>query len=546
MRFDFSYLDMAFINGQIVTVNEKDEICQAVGIKKNKIVFVGTDEEIRRIIDEKTKVIDLKGRTMCPGFIDSHFHPILSGFMGDAILDATYPKCKSIEDIKALIRERAEITPKGGWIKLWGYDNNKLLEKRHVTIEDLDEAAPEHPVQCMRTCGHVCIYNTLGFAAGDIHSPADASRFGEGELEVVDGKLTGLTRDLTAFYLWSKVTYTEDELYRALKKSNHELLAGGITSVHDCGECDAPAYSIMYKAAKKGWFKPRQFMMLHSIFGKPFSKADNEHFLKLGFHTGLGDEHFRIGSCKFMVDGGSSGPTMATREPYSHAPSLPRILSWEREEVAEYIDEINAHDCQATAHAEGDLAVEFMVEGFEKALRNHYRAPEEHRHRIEHCVIVDEDLIQRMKKMGIIPVANTHFMPLNGSDYHRYFGDRINYFFALRSFIDAGLRPVIGCDAPTATCEAVRGLDGAVNRVDRKTGEVCGPGQRISMLEAIRCYTINGAYASFEDDIKGSIEVGKLADFTIFSEDILNMEPMNIVNVKVDYTIIDGEICYER
>ena len=178
MRFDFSYLDMAFINGQIVTVNEKDEICQAVGIKKNKIVFVGTDEEIRRIIDEKTKVIDLKGRTMCPGFIDSHFHPILSGFMGDAILDATYPKCKSIEDIKALIRERAEITPKGGWIKLWGYDNNKLLEKRHVTIEDLDEAAPEHPVQCMRTCGHVCIYNTLGFAAGDIHSPADASRFG--------------------------------------------------------------------------------------------------------------------------------------------------------------------------------------------------------------------------------------------------------------------------------------------------------------------------------------------------------------------------------
>ena len=103
MRFDFSYLDMAFINGQIVTVNEKDEICQAVGIKKNKIVFVGTDEEIRRIIDEKTKVIDLKGRTMCPGFIDSHFHPILSGFMGDAILDATYPKCKSIEDIKELV-----------------------------------------------------------------------------------------------------------------------------------------------------------------------------------------------------------------------------------------------------------------------------------------------------------------------------------------------------------------------------------------------------------------------------------------------------------
>ncbi len=105
---------------------------------------------------------------------------------------------------------------------------------------------------------------------------------------------------------------------------------------------------------------------------------------------------------------------------------------------------------------------------------------------------------------------------------------------------------MIGCDAPTATCEAVKGLDGAVNRIDRKTGEVCGPKQRITMLEAIRCYTINGAYASFEENIKGSIEVGKLADFTVFSEDILHINPMDIVNVKVDYTIIDGEICYER
>ncbi|EOS70270.1 hypothetical protein C818_01685 [Lachnospiraceae bacterium MD308] len=546
MILDYSYIDKAFINGRIITVNAQDDICEAVGIKKNKIVFVGTNEEIKSLIDENTEILDLKGRAMTPGFIDSHYHPILSGFMNGAIIDATYPKCKSIEDIKALVRERAKATPKGNWIKLWGYDNNKLREKRHVTLEDLDDAAPEHPVQCMRTCGHVCIYNTLGLAAGDIKTPEDIKRFGEGEIEVIDGKFTGLTRDLSAFYLWSKVKYTDEELRDAIERANKACLEGGITSVHDCGECDAPAYSMMFKAAANGWFKPRQFMMLHSIFGKPFSKEDNEHFLNLGFHTGLGNQQFRIGSCKFMVDGGSSGPTMATREPYSHNPDLPRILSWEREEVAGYIDYINKHDCQATAHAEGDLAVEFMVEGYEKALKNYYRKPEEHRHRIEHCVIVDDDLIQRMKAMGIIPVANTHFIPLNGSDYHRYFGERINYLFALRSFIDAGLRPAIGCDAPTAACDAIAGLDGAVNRIDRGTGEVCGPGQRISMLEAIRCYTLNGAYASFEDDIKGSIEIGKLADFTVFSDDILAIDPVDIVKTKVDYTIIDGEIYYKR
>ena len=124
--------------------------------------------------------------------------------------------------------------------------------------------------------------------------------------------------------------------------------------------------------------------------------------------------------------------------------------------------------------------------------------------------------LERMAKMGIIPITNTHFIPLNGSDYHRFFGERVNYLFALRSFIDAGLRPCIGCDAPTAEVSAIKGLDGAVNRIDRASGEVIGPNQRITMREAIRCYTINAAYASFEDDIKGSIEVGKLADFTIF------------------------------
>ncbi|MCI1930567.1 MAG: amidohydrolase family protein, partial [Clostridia bacterium] len=222
------------------------------------------------------------------------------------------------------------------------------------------------------------------------------------------------------------------------------------------------------------------------------------------------------------------------------------ILSWGREETAEYIEYINDHDCQATAHAVGDLAVEYMVEGYEKALKKYPRKPEEHRHRIEHCAITDDDLVNRMAKMGIIPVSNTHFMTINGSDYCKYYGDRIEHFFAMRSYLDAGLKPVIGCDAPTATPEVTRGLDGAVNRIDRKTGKVCGASQRISMMEAIRCYTINGAYASFEDDIKGSIEVGKLADLVVFDKDILAINPVDIVNCKVDYTMIDGKICYKR
>ena len=546
MQFDFSYVDIAFKNGQVVTVNPNDDIAQAVGVKHNKIVFVGSNAELDAIIDEKTKVVDLAGRALTPGFIDCHFHPILYGFMSSTIIDIKYPVCSSVKQLKELVAAAAARTPKGKWIKLWGYDQNKYAENRHPSIEDLDEVAPHHPVQCMRACGHVCVYNTLGLAAGGIHSPADAARFGKDELVVKDGKLTGMAYDQTIFHLWSKVEYTEEEMWQALTWSNDQLLKSGVTSIHDPGECDKPSYSIMYKAARNKTFKPRQYMMMHSIFGKPFSAADNERFIENGFHTGLGDERFRIGCNKFMVDGGTSGPSCATREPYSHDPTLPGILSWQREEVAEYIDYINRHDNQATAHAVGDLAIEFMVEGYEKALAAHYRKPEEHRHRIEHCAITPPDLVARMAAMGIVPVANPHFMTINGSDYKKYYGERINHFFPLRSFIDAGIRPTFGCDAPTATQEVTRGLDGAVNRIDRKTGELCGPEQRISMLEAIRCYTINGAYASFEDDIKGSIEVGKLADLVVFSEDITTHTQEQINDVMVDMTMIDGDIVYER
>lgn len=546
MNFDFSYADYAFKNGKVITVNENDDFAEAVAVKGNKIVYVGDNAGLEKIIDEKTKIIDLKGRALTPGFIDAHFHPILYGFMGGAYIDVKYPLVKSIEEIKEIIREKAKTTPKGDWIKLWGYDQNKLLEKRHVTIEDLDEAAPEHPVQCTRICGHIGVYNSLGLAAGGVNGPEDASKFPKDEIVVENGKLTGMAKDHTNFFYWSKVKFTEEEMLDAIRKTSDLLIQSGVTSVHDPGEYDAPSYSIMQKSCKAGIFKPREYMMLHSVMGKPFSKIDNDHFLSLGLHTGLGDERFRVGSCKIMIDGGTSGPSCATREPYSHDPNLPGILGWEREEVAEYIEMVNDHDCQMTAHAVGDLAIEFMVEGYEKALKKHNRRPEEHRHRIEHCAITDEDLVQRMAKMGIIPVSNTHFITINGSDYCKYYGERIHHFFAMRSYIDAGLRPCIGCDAPTAPQETTRGLDGAVNRIDRRTGEVCGPEQRITMMEAIRCYTINGAYASFEEDIKGSIEVGKLADLVIFSEDLITYPQEKVMDVQVDMTMIDGKIVYER
>lgn len=547
MNFDFSYVDIVFKNGKVITVNKDDKIEEAVGIKGNKIVFVGSNEDVEKIIDKNTKVIDLYGRTLCPGFIDSHYHPILNGFFGNdedaAIISTGYANCKSIKDILALIKKAAEKRPAGQWISMMGYDQNRIEEKRHITIEELDEAAPNHPVQCMRTCGHVCIYNSKALEAIGVYQPSDVSKYAHDEIVVENGKLTGMVKDHTHFYLWSKVIYTEEQQIAAAMKSNQILLENGITSVHDAGECDAPSYKIMQRLCREGKFKPREYMMLHSIFGKPISLEDNNHFLALGLESGIGDEHFKIGTCKFMIDGGTSGPSCATRAPYCHDPNMPGILGWDREETADYIKMINDAGCQATAHAVGDLAIEFMVEGYEKAFETNSRP--DARHRIEHCAIVDQDLIDRMARLNICPSCNPGFIAWNGRNYTKFYGERMKYFKALRSMIDAGVMVSISSDAPSGPVNSMALIDACVNRTDRVTNEPVDQTQSISVIEAIRLYTYNGAYSSYEDKIKGSIEVGKLADLVVLSEDILTLSNDKILDVKVDITMIDGLIEYE-
>ncbi len=547
MDLNFGYADIAFKNGKVITVNEKDEIAQALAVKGNKIVFVGSNSDVDSIINEDTKVIDLKGRSLMPGIIDSHFHPILAGFIGlemdAAMIDTTFKNCKSLAQMLDLLKQAVSIKKPGQWVSMMGYEPLLLPEQRHPTIEELDVIAPNNPVHCMHGGGHICMYNSKALEYLDVYKPEDADKYPHNEVEVIDGKLTGMVYGHTHFKLWGMVDYTEEQQAKAAMKSHDIALKAGITSVHDAGECDKPSYHIMQKLCRDRTFKIRSYMLLHSIFGKPFSLEDNDHFMSLGFQTGLGDEHFRIGSCKFMIDGGSGGPSCATREPYSHDPSLPRERGWEREEVAEYIKLINDAECQGTAHAIGDLAVEFMVEGYEKAFKNNPRP--DLRHRIEHCTISDQDLIDRMAKMNICPTVNPGMLTTIGANYSKFYGERMKYLIALRSMLDAGIRVSLASDYPSGPI-GINVMDGAVNRYNRANSIQLDQTQCISVLEAVRCTTLNGAYASFEDDIKGSLEEGKLADMIILSEDITSIDPMKLNEVEVELTMIDGEILYSK
>lgn len=539
---------LALINGNIITVNGEDEINEAVLIKGNRIVSTGQNRDIEGLIDEETKVIDLKGRSVVPGFIDTHSHPILNGLFGDtedaSIINTSYDNCPSIKDILVLVKKAAEKRGPGVWISMMGYDQNTILEKRHVTMEELSEAAPLNPVQCMRACGHISVYNEEALKQIEVYSPSHALKYPKNEVEVKDGRLTGIVKDHTHFLLWSKVIYTEEQQLSAIDKSNRLLLENGITSVHDAGQFGKLSHKLMQRVCKERRFKPREYLMIHSIYGKIFSIKENELFISSGFETGLGDEYFRIGTSKFMIDGGSSGPSCAMREPYSHEPHMPYILGWEREEVAEYIKYLNDNGCQATAHAVGDLAIEYMVEGYEKAFSKNPRP--ELRHRIEHTAIVDEDLVKRMADLNIYPSLNPGFISWNGRNYTKYFGERMEYFMALKTMIKHGVKASIASDAPSGPVNSMEILDACINRTDRVTGDEIMGDQKISLLDAIKMYTLNGAYASFEEGIKGSIEPGKLADMVILSENLLSYPLENIRNVKVDTTIIDGIIEYQR
>ncbi len=540
--------DTVFINGKVITVDEHDRVVEALGIVGKHIAYVGPQEALMKQVDDKTTIIDLKGRTLMPGLIDSHYHPILAGLVQEGpaapMINTNISVVKTLEDMLDLIRQAVDLKQPGDWISMMGYEPSFFPEKRHPTIEELDAIAPNNPVHCMHGGGHICMYNHKALEYLGVYGPEDAAKYPPNEVEVVDGKLTGMVRGHTHFWLWGQVVYKEEDQAAAAMLSHQVALENGITSIHDCGECDKPSYHIMQKLCRQKAFKVRSYMMLHSIFGKPYSKEDNDHWLSLGLMSGLGDEHFKIGSCKFMIDGGSGGPSCYTREPYSHDPSLPREKGWDREEVAAYIKMINEAECQATAHAIGDGAVEYMVNGYEEAFKTNPRP--DLRHRIEHCTLADEDLIRRMAPMNICPSVNVGQLTYQGANYARFYGpERNKYICAIRTMLDNGIKCSFQSDWPSGPVGLAL-IDGAVNRYDRRNQFQCDTTQAVTLMEAIRCATLYGAYGAYEEDIKGSLEVGKLADVIVLSEDILAMDSMNLDKVHVDMTFIDGVMEYER
>jgi predicted amidohydrolase YtcJ len=530
--------DKVFLNGQVITVDESDQVAEAVAVKGNRIVRVGANAEVAELVGDSTEVFELDGKSLLPGLIDAHMHINLYGASKLGI-NCKAPHLKSISDILASIEERAQQTPKGEWIRAWGFNNTKVTEKRYPTRWELDEASNEHPMLIVRTDGHISIANSKALELAEIDETTPDPEGGRIDRDQ-SGTPTGLLIETAHMGIMEAAKYSEEELQKALAAASDDLVSAGITSLHDAGGFGAYNLRAMQKAVQSSDVKVRIYALLCSLTG---AQKLVEQMLDSGIATGLGDEKYKIGPVKLFTDGSSSGPTIATREPYTSDPDDYGILYYRQDQLDAILGRAHEMGFQITAHAQGDRAIEMVIDCIETALQSSPR--EDHRHRIEHAGLTMPDLLEKMKNLNIIPILNPAFFYEFGDGYLKNYGDRVEHMYPARGFIDAGMIVAAGSDSPVTGYDPLLGIHVAVNRKSQ-SGKDVGLDQRISVTEAIRLFTWNGAYASFEEDVKGSVEPGKLADLVVLSEEILSAPKEQIKDVEIELTMIDGEIVFQR
>lgn len=523
------------INGEVITVNTTNDVVEAIAIKGEKIIAVGSTEEILRLKDDHTETVDLDGRTLMPGLIDAHLH-ISSYGTNHLSVSCKADHIVSIEDLLVDLKKQIEKTPKGKWIRAWGYHEKKVTEQRYPTKEELDSVSTEHPIIVVRACGHISVVNSLALELAGIDNDIPDPEGGIYERDE-NGVLTGVLIESANMKMRELSAFTDDELDQAHKIASDHLLEKGITSIHDATGQGAMGLRALQRASEKGIIKQRVYTMV----GRDLDWG--RHLISSGIYTGLGDDKFKIGPLKLFLDGSSSGPTVWTREPYTSDPDNYGVYYYDQETVDALFIEAHRQGWQITAHAQGDAAIDMLLNTIEKANKIYPRP--DSRHRIEHAGIATPDLVKRMKEQNVVPTPNPAFLYEYGDGYIVNYGDRAYQMFPLKDYMNEGVTAAITSDSPVTDFSPMRGMHSAITRTSQ-SGQVVGEHQRISIIEAIRMYTINAAYASFEERIKGSLEVGKLADLVILDRSLLKTKVDDLIDVKVDCTIIGGQVEYQR
>jgi hypothetical protein len=516
---------LAILNANVVTLNSKQPKAEAIAIQNGKILAVGSNREIRKYIGSKTKVINAKNKTVVPGFVDCHVH--MTGF-GWSLQSLDLRNAQSIKEMQQKLQEYAKENPEKSWILGGRWDQEKFAERRFPTRRDLDEAVAHKPIFLTRVCGHAAVVNSKALQLAGITKETTVEG-GKIDLDKTTGEPNGVLRE-NALELVSEdipkpsPKELEDTCLLACRKA----VETGLTNVHwivDSGD----EIQVLQKAYSAGKLPLRVYL------GIPAELLDE--LVGTGLVTGFGNDMLKIGFIKIFADGSLGARTAALKEPYSDKPETSGMMLHTQKKLNRLVLKAHKAGLQLAVHAIGDLAIESVLKAFSKALQKFPR--ENHRHRIEHCSVLNPRLIKRMKRLGLIASVQPHFIV---SDF--WVTDRLNkararWVYPFKTLMREGLVVVSGSDCPV---EPINPLLGIWAAVARKSFDE----ESLTLEEALKTCTLNAAYASFDENKKGTIDVGKFADLTILSDNLETVSPEKIRNVAIEAVLVNGEIAYAK
>ena len=524
--------DTILYNANVITVNPNKPTAQAIAILGERVVAIGENNQILKLAISTTRKINIAGKTVVPGFIDAHSHPASSGLSHLRNVDIDL---RSIEEIKKAIHERSKSTPPGEWILGFKYDDTKIKEGRLINKNDLDEAAPNHPVRIRHRGGHSNYVNSMALKLMGYNKNTPDPPGGKIGRESKNGNLTGQLLETAAHPLSKLIpdTFTEKDYQEGVRLITEMMTKSGVTSV-----TEAYGSSTFLKAYQDAYKADELSMRIYSMI----SYREIDKFIDAGIKTGFGDNWLRIGGMKITIDGSISERTARLSKPYIGRPNDYGILVMEEEEVYKYAHKAHSNGWQIGVHANGDVGIDKTLNIYERLQRENPRV--DPRFRLEHCTVINDDLVRRIKNLNAIPNPFSTYVYFHGEKMKQYGKERLENMFAVRSFLDAGINVTQTSDYPPGPFEPMMAIQSSVTRTDIN-GDVWGPSQKITVDEAIKVGTINGAYASYEESIKGSLENGKLADLVVLDKDPRKVDPMEIVDIPIERTMVGGKWKYE-
>jgi predicted amidohydrolase YtcJ len=521
--------ELIVYNGNFWTVSDHAPRAQALAISGGRITAVGSNDEVLALASGISRKVNLAGKTVLPGFNDAHAHP---GESGVSHLRMVACDKNSIPEIQAALRERAARTPKGEWVLGFLYDDGKT--PRPLMKADLDDALPDHPVLVRHRGGHTIFVNSAALKLVGVaeHTPdPPGGRFDHDPA----GHLTGRVGDKATGVFTKLIAYAPArEDYREGAKLISKLFSSkGVTSACDA---DGSAENL------QGYQDARDAGELRMRVYCHISLAAFPKLAGAGLHTGFGDEWVRIGALKQYADGSISERTAWLSEPYLDMDDFHGLQVVSRDALYESSRQAYSSGWQLGTHANGDRAIDEVLGVYEQLQREMPKA--DPRFRLEHCTMVTGPLMQRIKALNAIPIPFSGYVYFHGDVMHFYGEQRLGHMFPMRGFLDAGLRPTDSSDYTASPSFPMMWLQSQLTRKDMQ-GHVWGANQRITLEEAIHCGTVNGAYASFEENAKGALEPGKWADLVVLERDPFKTDPEELIKIAVERTMVGGKWVYE-